>query len=144
MRTLSLILFLAAGANVFAQSSSHFNISRSVVASGGTTFSSSAHFQLGSTVAQPLAAVPSSAHYSIQGGFWIQPAPILFAPAQSGTNFLFSFQSEPGKTYVVSGASSLNSPNWQTLATVAGNGAVLTVSNSVSSSSLQIFRLIEQ
>ena len=69
------------------------NLAR-VIANGGTTFSSSARFQLGSTIAQPLAAVPSSSRFSIQGGFWIWPSPIIFAPIKTGNNFIFSFQTE--------------------------------------------------
>ena len=69
---------------LFAQSSARFAITRSVIAGGGTTFSSSARFQLGSTIAQPLAAVPSSARFSIQGGFWIWPSPTFFAPTKNG------------------------------------------------------------
>src|SRR5258705_11030399 len=81
-----------------AQSSGRFTITRSVVAGGGATFSSSSRFQLGSTIAQPLAAVPSSSRFSIQGGFWIWPAPGIFAPTKVGDNFSLSLQTEPGKT----------------------------------------------
>ena len=101
MKLFSLFLLILSVEAAFAQSSAQFNITRSVIAGGGTTFSSSARFQLGSTLAQPVAAVPSSARFSIQGGFWIRPAPIFFAPTQSGTNFLVSIQSELGKTYTV-------------------------------------------
>jgi hypothetical protein len=127
-----------------AQSSARFAITRSVVAGGGTTFSSSARFQLDSTVAQPLAAVPASARFSIQGGFWIQPAPIFFAPTALNGNFMVSIQSELGETYTVSYANSLSSPNWQTLTNIIGNGGIITVTNSAAGSSQQFFRLIQQ
>src|ERR1035438_9498431 len=101
MKTLILFLLVSFSGTAFAQSSARFTITRGVIAGGGTTFSTSSRFQLGGTIAQPLAAVPSSARFSIQGGFWIQSAPIFFAPTQVGTNFLVSIQSEPGATYTI-------------------------------------------
>ena len=144
MKTLLSLALICLADGLFAQSSSRFTIIRSVVAGGGTTFSSSARFQLGSTIAQPLAAVPSSARFSIQGGFWITPAPIFFAPTKVGTNFVVSIQSELGKTYTVSYASSLTSPSWQNLTSVAGNGAVITVTNSALGVTSRFYRLMEQ
>ena len=139
-----LFLLLLVSSTAFAQSSARFSITRNVIAGGGTTASTSSRFRLDSTVAQPLAAVPSSAHFSIQGGFWIQPAPVIFAPAETGTNFIFSFQTEPGETYTVQYADSFSSLNWQSLPVVAGDGTVKTVTNSASSGSQQYFRLIQQ
>ena len=144
MKTFVALLVLSLVEVGFAQSSPRFAITRGVVASGGTTFSSSARFQLGSTIAQPLAAVPSSARFSIQGGFWITPAPIFFAPTKIGTNFVVSIQSELGKTYTVSYASSLSSPSWQNLTSVAGNGSIITVTNSAVGVTSRFFRLTEQ
>src|SRR5580698_1248358 len=92
MKTLILLLLVSISGTAFAQSSARFAITRSVIAGGGTTFSSSARFRLGSTIAQPLAAVPSSARFSIQGGFWIWQAPIIFAPTKTGNNFVVSIQ----------------------------------------------------
>jgi hypothetical protein len=128
---------------VFAQSSARFAITRSVVAGGGATTSSSARFQLASTIAQPVAAVPSSARFSIQGGFWIQPAPIFFAPTQVGTNFLVSIQSEPGATYTIQYMNALGS-TWQNLTTVTGNGSVITVTNTALGVPQRFFRLVQQ
>lgn len=142
MKDLCLILLLVSS-TAFAQSSARFNITRSIIADGGTTFSSSARFQLGSTIGQPLAAVPSSARFSIQGGFWIQPAPIFFAPTESGTNFLVSIQSELGHSYTVQYLNALGS-NWQNLITVTGNGNVITVTNSALGVPQRYFRLIGQ
>jgi hypothetical protein len=145
MKTLVIIsLFgLLVSGTAIAQSSSRFTITRSIVAGGGTTFSSSARFQLGSTIAQPLAAVPSSARFSIQGGFWIQPAPIFFAPTKVGTNFLVSIQSELGANYTIQYLNALGS-TWQTLTTVAGNGSVITVTNSALGIPQRFYRLIQQ
>ncbi len=144
MKSFLLFLLISLSTNVFAQSSARFAITRGVIASGGTTFSSSARFQLGSTIAQPLAAVPSSARFSIQGGFWIWPSPTFFAPTEVGTNFIVSFQTTPGKTYIVQYTTTLAPQNWQNLPSVAGNGAVESVTNSASGSAQKFYRLIEQ
>ena len=142
MKTLLLILFVLVSVPTFAQSSARFTITRGVIAGGGTTFSSSARFQLGSTIAQPLAAVPSSTRFSIQGGFWIQPAPIFFAPTKVGTNFLVSIQSELGKTYTVQYLTVLGS-SWQNLSPITGNGNVIIVTNAALGSA-RFYRLVEQ
>ena len=114
-----------------------------MIAGGGATLSASSRFQLASTVGQPLAAVPAGTRFSIQGGFWIWPSPVFFAPTKVGTNFMVSIQSEPGKTYTVQSMSALGS-SWQNLATVAGNGNVITVTNAASGNTQGFYRLIEQ
>jgi hypothetical protein len=139
-----LLLLLLVSGTAFAQSSSRFTITRSVMAGGGTTASTSSRFQLGSTVAQPLAAVPNSSRFSIQGGFWIWSAPIIFAPAKTGNNFIFSFQTEPGKTYTVQYVDSLAAVDWQNLPNVTGDGSVKTVTNSAPGVDQRFYRLIEQ
>ena len=143
---LFLILFLivSISATAFAQSSSRFTITRSVIAGGGTTPSTSSRFQLNSTIAQPLAAVPSSARFSIQGGFWITPSPVIFAPAKVGTNFMVSIQTELGKTYTVQYVDSLATLNWQNLPSIGGDGTVKTVTNSAPNVTQRFYRLIEQ
>jgi hypothetical protein len=123
MRILFLLLLICLSRTAFAQSSARFTITRSVIAGGGTTFSSSARFQLGSTIAQPLAAVPTNTQFSIQGGFWIWPSPTFFAPIKTGDNFIVSFQTNPGNTYTVQYTDTLSPQNWQSLPGVAGNGA---------------------
>src|ERR1035437_1186083 len=137
-----LFLVLLVSSTALAQSSARFTITRSVIAGGGTTFSSSARFQLGSTIAQPLAAVPSSARFSIQGGFWIQSAPIIFAPTKVGNNFMLSFQTEMGENYTPQYVNSLSTLNWQSLPSVAGDGTVKTVTNSAPGVTQQFFRLV--
>ena len=143
MKSLPLFLIVLFSVPVFGQSSSRFNITRSAIAGGGTTFSSSSRFQLGSTIAQPLAAVPASARFSIQGGFWIRPSPILFRPSLVGTNFLLSIQSEPGQTYTLQYRNALGS-GWQDLPPITGNGNVITVTNSVVEVTQRFYRLVEQ
>ena len=143
MKIIFLFLLVSFCEAAFAQSSARFNITRAVITGGGATASTSSRFQLSSTLAQPLAAVPSSTRLAIQGGFWIWPAPILFAPTKAGTNFLVSIQSEPGQTYTVQ---YFNSPgsSWQNLTTVAGNGNVITVTNAALGVPQRFYRLIEQ
>lgn len=128
----------------FAQSSPRFTIIRSVIAGGGTTFSSSARFQLGGTIAQPLAAVPASTRFSIQGGFWIWPSPTFFAPAKVGTNFFVSFQTDPGNTYTVQYVNTLGNSNWQSLPSITGDGTVKSVTNTAPGVAQRFYRLLEQ
>jgi hypothetical protein len=139
-----LLLLLLVASTAFAQSSARFTITRNVIAGGGTTFSTSSRFQLGGTIAQPLAAVPSSSRFSIQGGFWIWPSPTIFAPTKVGNNFLLSFQTEPGETYTAQYVDSLTNLNWQSLPSVAGDGTVKTVTNSAPGVAQQFYRLIQQ
>jgi hypothetical protein len=88
--------------------------------------------------------VPGSARFSIQGGFWIRPAPVFLAPAKVGNDFLVSIQSELGQTYTVSYANSLSNPSWQNLPSFTGNGTVITVTNSAVGVTQRYYRLIEQ
>ncbi|HEY1662881.1 MAG TPA: hypothetical protein VGI03_10720 [Verrucomicrobiae bacterium] len=144
MKTFLLLLFVSLSETTFAQSSARFTITRDVSAGGGATVTSSARFSLASTIAQPLAAVPSSARFSIQGGFWIRPAPIFFAPTSSGTNFTISIQSELGETYTVQYLNSLTGSSWQNLTNFTGNGAVMTVTNSALGIPNRFYRLMQQ
>ena len=144
MKILFLCLIISFSGTAFAQSSSRFTITRSVIASGGATFSTSSRFQLGSTIAQPLAALTSSSRFSIQGGFWIWPAPGIFAPAKVGDNFVLSFQTEPGKTYTPQYVDSLTTLSWQYLPNISGDGSVKTVTNSAPGVAQRYYRLIEQ
>jgi len=144
MRIFLLFLIVCLSESAFAQSSARFAITRSVMAGGGTTFCSSSRFTLGSTIAQPLAAVPSSSRFSILGGFWIWPAPIIFAPTKVGGNFTLSFQTELGKTYVIQYTDTTTPPNWQSLPPITGNGGAQTVTNSAPGIAQRYYRLIEQ
>ena len=144
MRLLLLLSLVCLSGMASAQSSARFAIIRGVIAGGGTTFSSSARFQLGSTIAQPLAAVPTNTQFSIQGGFWIWPSPPFFAPTKTGDNFIVSFQTNPGNTYTVQYTDTLAPQNWQSLPSVPGNGAVESVTNSAPGVAQRFYRLIEQ
>ena len=144
MKPQLILILVACFGSAVAQTSSRFTITRSVFAGGGTTFSTSSRFQLGSTIAQPLAAVPSSTRFSIQGGFWIWPAPGIFAPTKVGNNFLLSFQTEPGKIYTPQYVDSLTTLNWQSLTPISGDGTAKTVTNSAPGVAQRFYRLIEQ
>jgi len=144
MRILLLLSLMCLSETAFAQSSARFTVTRSVMAGGGTMFSSGARFQLSGTIAQPLAAAPTNSEFSIQGGFWIWPSPTFFAPAKTGDNFVVSFQTNPGNNYTVQYTDTLSPPNWQSLPTVAGNGAVESVTNSAPGVAHRFYRLIEQ
>ena len=142
MKLVVLLLFVSATA--MAQSGPRFAIVRSVVAGGGATFSAGPRFQAGTTVAQPAAADPANARFSIWGGFWIWPAPVIFACGKTGSSFVLGFASEPGKTYAVSYADSLVNPVWQNLPTITGDGTVKTVTNAAPGVAQRFFMLIER
>jgi len=144
MKSLLLILLVSISGTALAQSSARFTITRSVEAGGGTTFSTSSRFQLGGTIAQPVAAVPASSRFSILGGFWIWPSPTIFAPTKVGNNFMPSFPTEPGKTYTVQYVDSLSSSSWQSLSSIPGDGTVKTVTDSAPGVVQRYYRLIEQ
>ncbi|MGZ4971541.1 MAG: hypothetical protein ACXWIU_07215 [Limisphaerales bacterium] len=139
-----LILLLGAGITARGQSSSQFTITRSVITTGGGATSSSPQFQLNSTLGQPLASVRKSAQFTIQGGFWIWPAPIMFAPGSGGTNFMVSIQTQVGKTYTLQFVDSLTGLTWQSLPPITGDGTIKTVTNSALFSTQRYYRLLEQ
>jgi hypothetical protein len=127
-----------------AQSGGQYFITHAITSGGGATFSSSGRFQLGSTIAQPVASAPSSSRFAIQGGFWIYPAPAVLAPGIVGTNFVFSFQAELGKTYTPQYSDSLAAPSWQSLPNIAGDGTVKSVTNSAPGVAQRYYRLLER
>ena len=144
MKIVLLLSGMLISVTAFAQSSSHFTIARSVLANGGTTFSTSSRFQLGSTIAQPLATVPSSTRFSIQSGFWILPAFEIVAAGKIGTNFVFAVETELGKSYAVQYTDSLVSPSWQTFVNFVGNGIAKTVTQSAIGVTNRFYRVIQQ
>ena len=137
-----LLIFLSD--NAFGQSSGRFSITRAVLASGGTTFSTSSRFQLGSTIGQSATSVPSSGRFSIQSGFWYRPALEIVAVAKVGTNFVFSFETEAGKAYSVEYADSIASPSWQNVANFTGDGVAKTVTQSAVGVTNRFYRVIQQ
>lgn len=105
--------------------------------------SSGNRFQLSSTLGQPAAGTLNGSRFSVRQGFWIWRAPVLLPSGKVGTNFLFSLQTEVGKTYTVQYSDSLASQNWQSLINITGNGSVQTVTNGAPVTA-RFFRLFEQ
>ena len=144
MRIILLLLLLGVvSETTFAQTSGRFAITRSVVAGGGGAVGTSGHFRLSSTIGQPLGDQPESARFSIRSGFWIWPAPLMFAPVRVGDNFTFSFQTELGKTYTPQYADSLVTLNWQSLTSISGDGTIKTATNSAAGIPRRFFRIVE-
>ncbi len=124
-----------------AQSSGRFTMVRSVIAGGGTTFSTGGSFTLGSTLGQPTAGLLTGSRSSLQGGFWIVPPFLLFAPVRSGGGFSFSFETTAGRTYNVESTDSLLNLSWQPLQDVAGDGTLMTVTDPVAGTAERYYRV---
>ena len=139
-----LVLALTCGLDAHAQSSGRFTMVRSVIASGGTTFSTGGNFTLGSTIAQPTAALLTGSRYSVQGGFWIVPPFLVFAPVKTNGAFNLSVETTAGKTYILEYTDSIAPPNWQPLPSLTGDGTVKTVTDPVASSIQRYYRVREQ
>ena len=144
MKVLLFFLLACVSEVASAQSNSRLTITRGAVAGGGTTFSTSNRFQLGSTIAQPLGAVSSSSRFSVQAGFWIWPAPSISAPRKVGGSYTISFHTELGKTYTVRYLDSVSATNWLSLPTITGDGTVKTVTLSAVGAPQRFYQLIEQ
>jgi hypothetical protein len=144
MKTLLFLAVLSLSLPAWAQSGSRFTITRNAVAGGGT-LSSNVTFSLGSTVGEP---VPSSSNtnnrFTVRSGFWIRPAPVVFAPHVVGNNFVLSFETEPGELYFAQFADSLDGSAWQSLPTVSGNGAIQSATNSAPGASVRFYRIVQQ
>jgi len=126
------------------QAGSRFVITRNAVAGG--VLSSNTTFSLGSTVGEPI---PSSSntnnHFTIRSEFWVRPAPVVFAPhTVAGGGFVLSFETEPGELYFAQFADSLDSPTWQSLSTVSGNGTIQSATNSAPGASVRFYRIGQQ
>lgn len=61
------------------------------------------------------------------------PTPVvtLFGMGVQGTNFVFSFATEANQDYTVQFTDSLNSPNWQSLKGISGDGSVAVISDPI-------------
>jgi photosystem II stability/assembly factor-like uncharacterized protein len=77
------------------------------------------------------------------GGSCAPPSglPLILSPALSGAEFSFSFQTLPGKNYVVQFKDSLDDPSWQTLQTVPGDGNPKKITNPESAARQRFYRL---
>ncbi|MGH7939666.1 MAG: hypothetical protein ACREE6_05670 [Limisphaerales bacterium] len=139
-----LLLLVSISRLAFAQSSAHFAITREVIAGGGATSGTNTNFRLDGTIGQPVPVVPAGGRFSIQSGFWIRPAPILFAPTAANGNFMVSVQAELGESYTVSYANSLTRQSWQTLTNFTGKGGITTVTNAAAGANSRFYRLTQQ
>ncbi|MGH7972274.1 MAG: hypothetical protein ACREIC_26480, partial [Limisphaerales bacterium] len=61
----------------------------------------------------------------------LSPKLVLSTPVLSGNSVSLSFPTALGLSYLVQFSDTLASPNWQPLKTVTGNGAVQTVTDSM-------------
>jgi hypothetical protein len=67
---LAACLFLLLASVVLAQSGGGYDLSRSTVDGGGSTFSSGGIYSLGGTAGQPDAGMMAGGVYTLGGGFW--------------------------------------------------------------------------
>jgi hypothetical protein len=70
--------------------------------------------------------------------------PVISSPFLAGTALTFSFETIPGKTYLVQYKASLDDANWQVLQIIPGDGSVKIVTNSTASAAQRYFRLAVQ
>ena len=141
---LLLLLALTCGLTAHAQSGGRFTMVRSVIAGGGTTFSTGGNFSLGSTIAQPTAGLLTGSRYSVQGGFWIVPPFLVFAPVKTNGTFNLSVETTAGKTYILEFTASIAPPVWQPLPSITGDGTVKTVTDPVAGGGQRYYRIREQ
>ena len=143
-RVLFLVTLLGFAFGAQAQSGGRYTMVRSVIAGGGATTSTGGGFSLSGTIGQPVAGLPTGGRFSVQSGFWITPSLLIFAPAKVGNGFNVSFETEPGRTYIVEYTNSLFNPNWQPLPTQNGDGTVKTVSDTAPGVTIRFYRIREQ
>jgi hypothetical protein len=62
-------------------------------------------------------------------------------PHLSNGNFSWSFSTQNGLSYVVEYKTLLSDPSWTQLQTVAGSGAIVTISNAVAGRPAGFYRL---
>jgi hypothetical protein len=70
--------------------------------------------------------------------------PVIVVGPLNGTDFVFSFATIPGKTYIIQYKDVLSDPVWQTQGSVPGDGTVQFVTNSLSAGTSRFFRLSVQ
>ena len=67
--------------------------------------------------------------------------PQIVNPAYTGSSFTASFNTQAGTTYVVEYNNDLNTSNWQTLATVPGDGNPYTINDAGPLPSKRFYRV---
>jgi PKD repeat protein len=71
----------------------------------------------------------------------VASAPTIVFLTLNGSEFMFSFETVFGLAYVVQYKDFLDDPVWKTLQSVTGDGAMKTITNSISGSSQHFYRL---
>ena len=56
---------------------------------------------------------------------------MIVGSKMDGPNFVFSFSTETNRTYTIQATVSLNPPNWQSIATFAGDGSAVTIRDAI-------------
>jgi hypothetical protein len=69
---------------------------------------------------------------------------VILWPNLAGSNLVFYFATEPGKTYTIQYEDSLDGTNWQTAQTIPGDGTTNTFLAPVSDAVQRFFRLSVQ
>jgi PKD repeat protein len=97
----------------------------------------------GNYTVQLSATGPGGTNSLVRSNFIVVtlPAPLLVPAASDSTNFIFSFMTFTGRTYLVEYKDSLEDPNWQTLQSNPGTGFSLFVTNSLSDPPQRFFRV---
>jgi PKD repeat protein len=67
--------------------------------------------------------------------------PVLLPPGLTGNDFIFSFLSLQGRTYLIQYKEFLTDPSWQDWETVPGNGSAVFITNLISTNAQRFFRL---
>jgi len=57
--------------------------------------------------------------------------PLIFGSKMEGPNFVFSFTTETNRTYTIQATITLSPPNWQPIASFAGDGSVVTIQDAI-------------
>ena len=70
--------------------------------------------------------------------------PLVVLLSLNGSDFRFSFDTAPGLSYAVQYKDSLDEPAWQALQSVAGDGTLKTITNSLAAPSQRFYRLLVQ
>ncbi len=127
--TAVLVVCLAAMANAAAQSSASYELTKSVMSSGGTT-STSASYSLTGTFGQPSpVAVSDSASFSLGSGFWGATVKLFTVAIENITYGIadgarITWQSSADASYTIEFTDSLLAA-WTELSTLTGTGGLM-------------------
>jgi PKD repeat protein len=85
---------------------------------------------------------PGGTNVMISTNFVVVSArPALQSLSLNGNQFIFSFNTIPGKSYVLEYKDALQQTQWQTLSTTPGDGTLKTITNSTASPAQRFYRL---